>query len=181
MNALEIDAAVEETLRSTTFIDIHTHLFDPAFGRLSLWGIDDLLTYHYLEAELFRFSPVQPDAYWALDKEQRADLVWKTLFVDHTPISEAARGVIAVLQAFGLDSSEPSLDRFRQFFRQQNFEDHVRRVFALAGVSDVVMTNDPLDQDEAKMWDAGAGAGAGFHAALRLDRILNDGAVEFSE
>ncbi|MBT3911732.1 MAG: glucuronate isomerase, partial [Verrucomicrobia bacterium] len=34
--------------------DIHTHLYDPAFGELLLWGIDDQLVYHYLVAEAFR-------------------------------------------------------------------------------------------------------------------------------
>src|SRR5262245_23042969 len=109
---MQIDRAVEEILRSTPFIDIHTHLFDPSFGALSLWGIDELLTYHYLEAELFRFSTIRPQAYWALDKQQRADIVWKTLFVENTPLSESTRGVVAVLQAFGLDPNAASLDSF---------------------------------------------------------------------
>jgi len=26
---------------TTQFVDIHTHLFAPAFGKLGLWGIDD--------------------------------------------------------------------------------------------------------------------------------------------
>src|SRR5215467_999050 len=177
VNAHEIDTAVEEVLHSTPFIDIHTHLFDPSFGKLSLWGIDELLTYHYLEAELFRFSSIRPEAYWALNREHRADLVWKTLFVENTPLSESARGVIAVLQAFELDSSATSLDSFRQFFRTQNFAEHVRRVFGLAGVSDVVMTNDPLDADEALSWNTGAQAGPGFHAALRIDRVLQEDAA----
>src|SRR5215467_9557184 len=177
LSAVEIPAAVAEILASTPIVDIHTHLFAPSFGKLSLWGIDELLTYHYLEAELFRFSPIRPEAYWELNKEERADLVWKPLFVENTPLSESARGVIAVLQAFELDSSAKSLDSFRQFFRKQNFADHVRRVFDLAGVSDVVMTNDPLDADEAMLWNAGAQAGTGFHAALRIDRVLQEDAA----
>ena len=40
MNASEIDVAVQEIVGSTLFIDIYTHLFDPSFGSLSLWGID---------------------------------------------------------------------------------------------------------------------------------------------
>jgi hypothetical protein len=173
MNSFEIDAAVKDALDSTRFIDIHTHLFGPSFGNLALWGIDELLTYHYLEAELFRFSRIQPDAYWALNKQQRADLIWKTLFVDNTPISEAARGVIAVLQAFGLDSNASSLVSFREFFRELDFAEHIRRVFSLSGVSDVVMTNDPMDDDEARMWSAGAESGNGFRAALRIDQIVD--------
>src|ERR1051326_638640 len=101
MDTQEIDQAVTGVLRGTAFIDVHTHLFAPSFS-LMLWGIDELLTYHYLEAELFRFAPITPEQYWSLTKPERADLVWKTLFVENTPVSEAARGVIAVLDAFGL-------------------------------------------------------------------------------
>jgi hypothetical protein len=172
----DIRTAVDEVLARTPFIDIHTHLFPASFGRLLLWGVDELLTYHYLEAELFRFSPVRPDQYWALTTSQRADLIWKTLFVDNTPVSEAARGAVAVLSALGLDPSAKALDGFRAFFRSQDLPSHIRRVFDLAGVSEVVMTNDPLDPDEAPLWESGTYPGEGFRAALRLDRVLNEGA-----
>src|SRR5947207_1588195 len=114
-----LDAAVEDALSTTPFIDVHTHLFPPAFGRLTLWGIDHLLTYHYLEAELFRSSPIRPDEYWSLNRQQRADLVWKTLFVENTPVSEAARGVVAILHALGLDPAASSLAPLREFFCDQ--------------------------------------------------------------
>lgn len=38
-------------------VDLHTHLFPPSHGRLMLWGIDELLTYHYLIAEFFQTAP----------------------------------------------------------------------------------------------------------------------------
>ncbi|RYD61243.1 MAG: glucuronate isomerase, partial [Verrucomicrobiaceae bacterium] len=41
-------AVVAEVVHATPVFDIHTHLYDPAFGELLLWGIDELLTYHYL-------------------------------------------------------------------------------------------------------------------------------------
>src|SRR5215470_593955 len=56
----KIAGAVREALATTSFIDIHTHLFAPSLGDLGLWGIDELLTYHYLEAELFRSSEAAP-------------------------------------------------------------------------------------------------------------------------
>jgi hypothetical protein len=174
LGAAGIPAAVDEILSATPFLDIHTHLFPASFGRLLLWGVDELLTYHYLEAELFRFSPVRPEHYWTLSTPQRADLIWKTLFVDHSPVSEAARGAVAVLTALGLDPAAPSLDGFRAFFRAQDLPAHIRRVLALAGVSEVVMTNDPLDPDEAPLWESGTLPDAGFRAALRLDRVLDD-------
>jgi hypothetical protein len=172
----DVAVAVDEVLRATPFVDIHTHLFPASFGRLLLWGIDELLTYHYLEAELFRFSHIRPEQYWALTAPQRADLIWKTLFVDHSPVSEATRGAVAVLSAFGLDAGATSLEPYRAFFRRQELAAHIQRVFELAGVSEVVMTNDPLDPEEAPLWESGLLPEAGFRAALRLDRVLNDAA-----
>ncbi len=171
--AHQIPQAVEEELRGTSFIDVHTHLFMPSLGKLGLWGIDELLTYHYLEAELFRFSPVKPDEYWALSKRSQADLIWRTLFVENTPISEATRGVLSVMSAFSLDTSANDLSAARGFFEQQDSEAHIRKVFSLAGISEVAMTNDPLDPAESSLWEAGAAADPQFHAVLRLDRILN--------
>ena len=52
----QIRSAVDAALASTPFIDVHTHLFMPSLGSIGLWGIDELITYHYLEAELFRSS-----------------------------------------------------------------------------------------------------------------------------
>src|SRR4051795_12146864 len=122
---------VTEELQVAQFIDMHTHLFKPALGGLGLWGIDELLTYHYLEAELFRFSPITPESYYALSKVQRADLVWKTLFVENTPLSEATRGVIAVLDALKLDTTSTSLESQRRFFRAQKLEEYIPKVFLL--------------------------------------------------
>src|SRR5690242_4418846 len=112
-----LESAVAESLAATPALDIHTHLFPPEFDGLGLWGIDELLTYHYLEAELFRFGRIEPEQYWELSKSEQADLVWTNLFVENTPLSEAARGILAVLQAFGIDSNTRSLGPVRDFFR----------------------------------------------------------------
>jgi hypothetical protein len=172
--AEDLERIVGDVLSTTLLIDIHTHLFAPAFGGLGLWGIDELLTYHYLEAELFRFAPIQPEAYWQLSKPQRADLIWKTLFVENTPVSEAARGVVAVLMALGLDPAARTLDECRNFFRDQKLSEYLPRVFQLAGIRIAVMTNDPLDPAEADFWNRGIPRDERFEAALRLDRILNE-------
>jgi hypothetical protein len=169
----EIAGAVRETLAATRFIDIHTHLFAPSFGKLSLWGIDELLTYHYLEAELFRSSEVAPEDYWRLSKSEQADLIWRTLFAENTPISEATRGVIAVLHEFRLPTHQKALGEARAFFQEQKLEVHIPRVLGMAGLSSVIMTNDPLDPDEAPLWQKGVEGHEQFHAVLRLDRILN--------
>ncbi len=166
-------SAVEAELQGTPCIDVHTHLFMPSLGELGLWGIDELLTYHYLEAELFRSSTITPARYWEYSKREKADAIWSALFVENTPVSEATRGVIAVLSAFGLPTDSPNLAEARGFFEAQNPAAHIGRVLEVAGVSDVVMTNDPLDPNEAGLWENGAARDRRFHPVLRLDRILN--------
>jgi len=168
----QISSTVEDVLATTPFVDIHTHLFAPAFGKLGLWGIDELLTYHYLEAEFFRSSDTKPEEYWAFSKREQADAIWRILFVENNPVSEATRGVIAVLKAFQLPTDRPDLGEARAFFQAQDIEAHIRRVFQIAGVCTVVMTNDPLDPEEAEIWIKGVANHKQFRAALRLDRIL---------
>jgi hypothetical protein len=168
----QLSQAVEDVLATTPVIDIHTHLFAPSLGKLGLWGIDELLTYHYLEAEFFRSSRTTPQQYFALSKTQQADAIWRALFVENTPISESTRGVVAVLKAFGLPTDSLDLVEARDFFQSQSLESHIRQVFAMAGISLVVMTNDPLDPDEAPAWLNGVREHPQFRAALRLDKIL---------
>jgi hypothetical protein len=173
----ELQPAVEDLLAATAFIDMHTHLFSPALGKLGLWGIDELITYHYLEAEFFRSSSMTSEQYWALAKIDRADAIWRTLFLENTPLSEATRGVVAVLKAFDLPTDSADLSEARAFFAAQDLPAHIRKVFEMAGVDTVVMTNDPLDPDEYPLWMRGVEIDASFRPVLRLDRIL----LEWSE
>jgi hypothetical protein len=169
----QLRKVVGEEFQNTPIIDMHTHLFMPSLGKLGLWGIDELITYHYLEAELFRFSSVKPQQYWSLSKQEQADLIWRTLFQENTPVSEATRGVVAVLQAFGLDTRAKDLTDARAFFSKQSLESHIPKVFELAGITAAVMTNDPLDPQEAPLWEKNPAPDKHFYAVLRLDRVLN--------
>ncbi len=169
----EIRRTVDEVVSSTPVIDVHTHLFGPEFGDLNLFGIDNLLTYHYLVAEMFRVSNVTPDAYWAMDRTAQADLVWSALFVDNTPLSEATRGVITVLRSFGLDTSADSLKDAREFFQTRPLGEHVGKVLEEACVDSVVMTNDLFDQEELDVWEREQEIDKRFRASLRMDRMLN--------
>ena len=162
---------VEEELNATQIIDIHTHLYKPALGAVGLWGIDELITYHYLEAELFRSKDIAPEKYWTLSKREQADTIWRTLFVENPPVSEATRGVIAVLKALDLPTDSADLSEARRFYATQTLENHIAKVFRLAGISEAVMTNDPLDPAEAPLWKNSAPHKL-FHGVLRLDRVL---------
>jgi len=175
-----LNSTVAEVVEATPVIDMHTHLFAPRFGSLNLWGIDELLTYHYLIAELFRSSDLQPAQFWELDQKARADLIWQSLFVLNTPLSEATRGVVAVLAAFGLDPCAKDLTEAREFFARQSPAEHFDLVLNLANVSDVVMTNDPLDKAEMRLWTEGGITDRRFHSALRMDAILNEWDEKYS-
>lgn len=164
---------VSEVVATTPAIDMHTHLYPPGFGGMSLSGIDELLTYHYLVAEVFRSTDVSAETFWSLSKEAQADLIWRTLFVENSPVSEATRGVLTVLGALGLNTNADDLTEARDFFRSVNASEHLDNVLETAGVSDIVMTNDPFDIEEAEIWKRGGGTDKRFHAALRLDRLLN--------
>ncbi len=165
---------VELAINNAPAIDIHTHVHPPEFKGLYLSGIDELLTYHYLIAETFRSTDLTHACFWRMSKTERADFIWKTLFVDNSPLSEATRGIITILSAFKLDTRAPNLDEARAFFNAQNQRQHLERVLEMACVSDVVMTNDPFSEHETEAWAAGITPAGRFHASLRLDTLLNE-------
>jgi len=170
----ELRRQVELVVRTSPVIDIHTHVFSPEFDGMFLHGIDDLITYHYLIDETFRSTDLPHARFWKMSKPERADLIWRTLFVENTPLSEAARGVVSVLEAFGLDPRSRDLEEARAFFRSRNLHEHLDRVLQMANVSDVVMTNDPFNEREVFLWTSGKNCDHRFHASLRLDGLLND-------
>jgi hypothetical protein len=163
---------VARVVAATPIQDIHTHLYDPAFGELLLWGIDDLLVYHYLVAESFRYLDFPYEKFWALTKSQQADLIWQQLFVEHSPVSESCRGVLTTLNALGLDVRHRDLGALRKWFAEQSSTHYISRCLELAGVSSVCMTNSPFDDLERPVWENGFERDPRFRAALRIDPLL---------
>jgi len=169
---LSLAAQVEEIVARTPITDIHTHLYDPAFGHLLQWGIDDLLVYHYLVAEVFRFSDVPYEKFWEMSKTEQADLIWAALFLRNSPLSEACRGILTTLQALGLDVKKRDLPALRKWFAAGKMEDYVTRCMELAGVQTICMTNSPFDDSERPVWEKGFTRDPRFLAALRIDPLL---------
>jgi hypothetical protein len=163
---------VENIVMTTPVIDIHTHLYDPAFKQLLLWGIDDLLVYHYLVAESFRYLDIAYEKFWSLPKTSQADLIWQALFIDHSPISEACRGVLTTLHALGLDVKRRDLPALREWFAGQTVENYLDRCMDLAGLSKIYMTNSPFDDLERTVWEKGFKRDDRFAAGLRIDPLL---------
>jgi len=171
-----VEAAVRKAVAETTITDIHTHLFPPGHGKLLLWGADEVLTYHYLVAELFTLAPrdLTPEKFWVLPKRAQADLVWEHVFLRHGPLSEAARGALTVFSRLGLDVTGRDLASIRRYFDEQNAEDYMEKVFELAGLDYAVMTNNPFVAEEVDCWQAKLPVPARLKTALRIDTLLCD-------
>jgi hypothetical protein len=163
---------IEDIVMSTPVTDIHTHLYDPAFKDLLLWGIDDLLVYHYLVSEAFRYLDLPYDKFWSLSKTRQADLIWDALFLQHSPVSEACRGVLTTLHAMGLDVKKRDLPALRRWFASQSVDGHITRCMELAGLEKIFMTNSPFDGLERPVWEKGFRRDDRFAAALRIDPLL---------
>lgn len=165
---------VREIVQKTPIRDIHTHLYDPAFGPLLLWGIDDLLVYHYLVAEAFRHLEMPYEKFWAASKTEQAGWIWEKLFLEHSPISESCRGILTTLNRLGLDVKKRDLAALRKWFAKQNAADYTTKCMELAGVESICMTNSPFDDLERPVWERGFKRDERFEAALRIDPILLD-------
>ena len=163
---------VEKIVANTPVFDIHTHLYDPSLKELLLWGIDELLVYHYLVAEAFRYLDVPYEQFWALARARQAELIWDALFVQHSPLSEACRGVLTTLNLLGLDARKRDLPELRRWFAKQNVEKHVTRCLELAKVERICMSNSPFDDLERPVWEKGFRPDERFVAALRVDPLL---------
>ncbi len=186
-----IQAEVERALKSEPVVDMHTHLYPPSFGTpvpnrtartdpagLLLWGVDELLTYHYLVAEVFRVVPATRLPYadfWKMSKQQQADHIWKWLFIERAPISEACRGVLNSVRKIGLDPNE-SPAQWRKYYAEQDPSKHIDRVMELSNVASITMTNAVFDDNERNRWlkDPQVGSDPRFKAVLRIDPILRN-------
>jgi len=177
-----VTEAARKAVASTTITDVHTHLFPPSHGRLLLWGPDEVLTYHYLVAELFTVAPrdLTCEKFWSLGKAAQADLVWEHLFLKHGALSEACRGAVTTFNRLGLDVAGRDLAGIRRWFAEQDVEEYMARVFDLAGLDYAVMTNNPFVAEEAGYLKQDLACPQALKTALRIDPLLVNwpGAVE---
>jgi len=171
-----LDSTVRKAVADATVTDIHTHLFPPSHGNLLLWNVDEMLTYHYLTAELFTMAPsgLTPADFRKMPKARQADLVWEHVFLRRGALSEAARGVVTTLNKLGLDIGGRDLAGIRKWFAQQKIESYLVKVFELAGLDYAVMTNDPFQAAEVEHWRAGRPPHELLKPALRIDTLVSN-------
>lgn len=160
---------IRRILIQTPITDILTNLFDPAFTGLTRSGLDELLTVPELVGQTIRTQRFDPAEFARADKAVQAATVWKTLFVDQTPVSDATRSVLTTLQSFGLDINERNMDVLRSKFPREAWE----QVLGTAGVARLVMTNDPFDDKERAAWQAQPIRDVRFFAGLQLDTMVH--------
>jgi hypothetical protein len=183
---------VHDVLRSQPIVDMHTHLYPPSFGTpvpnsggktdangLMLWGVDELVTYHYLVAEVYRVVPPSKlpyEQFWKMPKSAQADHIWKHLFVERTPVSEACRGVLTAMSRLGLDPAAKDLRDARKWFAEQDPSKQIDRVMELSNVKSITMTNPVFDDNERNRWlaDPKVGTDPRFSGVLRIDPVLRD-------
>ncbi len=172
-NVNELAAVVRKAVETTVITDVHTHLSPPSHGDSLLWGADEILTYHYLVAELFTVAPrsLTYEKFWAMPKTAQADLVWEHLFLKRGALSEAARGAITTFNRLGLDVAKRDLAGIRKWFAEQKIEDYLPKVLELANVDYAVMSNSPYSAGEVGFWQQDLPVPECLKAALRIDSI----------
>src|SRR5262249_12352959 len=105
---------------------------------------------------------------------QQADHIWKHLFVERTPISEACRGVVTTLRRLGLDPAVKDLAEHRRWFAAQDPSKYIDHVMELANVEKITMTNDVFDMNERLRWLARNVKDARCSGVVRIDPMLRD-------
>jgi len=86
-----------------------------------------------------------------MSKPEQADHIWKHLFLERTPISEACRGILTTIQRLGLDPGD-GLPRLRKFFAEQDPDHYVDKVMELSRIESITMTNAVFDDNERQRW-----------------------------
>ena len=156
--------------------DEHSHLLHNTAGdELCFWGIERLLTYHYVRRILFAEGHVTPEVFYSWSLREQADFVWQKLFVNRLSdcTDEGRKGVILVMQCFGLDPNAKNLDQAREFYREQTAEMIQQKSMKIAGVTRVVGTQDILDPAEVAFYQTkNCGFNQELRPAIRLDELL---------
>lgn len=150
-------------------------------------GLDGLLTSPGLLNEFFRRRAMalreaggDPDSASAaheayvksLTPGELADIVWRQLFVDHQPLSEATRTVLTTLGLFGLDVGSGDLRLLRQQFAELPARERLATILKLANLELVLYAVDCLPP-EGEPRPAPSPSPA-FRPVLSLDGLLAD-------
>jgi len=172
MKKSELLSLISYSLENVKIFDIHTHLFPPEHKNFFLMGIDELLNYHYLIAELFVTSDINVKKFNSLTKKEKAEIVWNELFVKRTPISEACKGILTILKNFSITFENKNYSEVKAQLNKIEYKDD--NIFKKSNITSVVMTNNPFDLDEWSLFNNPNWDRRKYRASLRLDNLINE-------
>lgn len=177
----DVREMVWDVVHGTPVLDVRCFVPPPDSGFAHASGIDALLSSRpVLEEFLRRRSlgggvpgdpPQSEEALKTLAPAELADLVWRRLFLDSSPLSEPARTVLTALGLFGLPVEKRDLGLFRDEFAKLSAAERLDRTFAIANLEAVFYPVDCLAVDDKT---AKATRTPRFHPVLRLDGLLDD-------
>ena len=172
MKKSELLSLISYSLENVKIFDIHTHLFPPEHKNFFLMGIDELLNYHYLIAELFVTSDINVKKFNSLTKKEKAEIVWNELFVKRTPISKACKGILTILKNFSITFENKNYSEVKAQLNKIEYKDD--NIFKKSNITSVVMTNNPFDLDEWSLFNNPNWDRRKYRASLRLDNLINE-------
>jgi len=148
-----MESFIHDEVNKFKVIDVHSHLFSYDHNELCLYGIDHLLTYHYLISELFVVChDIKLKYFFSLSKNKQADIIWEELFLKRTPISEACKGVITTLNKLGLSNliKKRDLNEIRKVMKSNsiNINKYIELIFEKSNVEYTIMTNQIFNHKE---------------------------------
>ncbi|MDR3077550.1 MAG: hypothetical protein LBV15_02155, partial [Planctomycetota bacterium] len=141
-------------------------------------GLDGLLTSPSLLEEFFRRRTLLGESRSGIGDEDRlrnlapgelADLVWRRLFLDRQPISEAARTVLTTLGLFGMDTSVRDLRAIRDSFDRMPVAERLEKAIQIANLEMLLYPVETVGTEEgAKRLPRRSG----FRPILSLTRLF---------
>mmetsp|Transcript_58313 Transcript_58313/g.103599 ORF Transcript_58313/g.103599 Transcript_58313/m.103599 type:complete len:949 (+) Transcript_58313:80-2926(+) len=170
-----LEEAVKQEVEAAEAIDVHTHLFPASHGEtLMEYGIDAMLTYHYLVSEYLAKSSESPQDFFRYSRSRQAEHVWEGLFVKASPLSEPCRGVLTTLMALGLkeELARRDLAAIRQWYKGQDAEMFNEKMMRLARLRYVVTSHDPFDEAQLDSCLKPPQSIPRYRSALALDQLI---------
>jgi len=155
--------------RSSLITDIHTHLFPPSHTSFFKHGIEELLTYHYLVSEYLTRTGVEPAHFFQKPTDHQAADIWKTLFVENLPISEACQGVLSVLKQLRVNPHVTDFNVLKKKYPALRPLEWEKLIFKATRVGTVTMTNNPFDEAEWALFASSDWDRDRYRASIRMD------------
>jgi len=175
----DVKFIVSEEVDNVRVIDVHSHLFPDDHGNLFLYGFDNLMTYHYLIAELFMiWNEKTPEEFYKLSKQEQSNIIWLELFVKRSPISEATRGILTTCKILGIQPDISNVGYIRTYFNNivkiHGKEEYIKHIFEKSNVEYTIMTNQIFNKDEIEEWEKNPKSSNFFKTSLRVDQLILD-------